>query len=781
LISDDESREIFREEAFDLLAELESTLLELENSPEDLDLVNRAFRALHTIKGSGAMFGFDDIADFTHSVENVFDKIRNEELTVTCPLINLTFAARDHILALLNGPDPADPKGNGTPERGREIMDQVQALLSGEGASEASAEPAVPAGGGDPPPAEPVPAEPTRSEPARNEPVQAEPMQSEPAARPEPEAAGSKTWRIRIRAREAKIDKELKLDELFASLRELGPCTVRVDHSRLPDLPDLDPRTLYLSWLAELTTSAAQADIQDLFFFSDIDLDVDVQPAEGLPEETGLDEPLALRGLATAGQPASATSAPDAVTQTPDGETPIALDLLDDKPPKLGEILVQDGVIKPEDLHQALQQQKPIGKILTESGLASEQQVEQAAAKQQQNREASAKQTTKEASSSLRVAAEKLDTLVDLVGELVIVQAQISQIVSERGDPLLTSLAEQLERLSADLRDSTLGIRMLPIGSAFSKFRRLVRDLSAELGKDIELVTRGEETELDKTVLERLGDPLVHLLRNSIDHGIDMPAERKVAGKRPRGLILLEAEHSGSEVLIRITDDGKGMDPEVIRKKAVEKGLITPEADLSEKEILNLIFQPGFSTAAKVTSISGRGVGMDVVHRAIDALRGAIEIQSVKGQGTTITIRLPLTLAIIEGLQVQVGDGFYVIPLSLVEECVELHRDAVDETGRQRIINLRGELVPYIQLRRWFELPGESPDIEQIVITGVEGRRVGIVVDNVIGEHQTVIKSLGRVYRDVEGISGATIKGDGSLALILDVPRLVRSVVAAQA
>ena len=385
----------------------------------------------------------------------------------------------------------------------------------------------------------------------------------------------------------------------------------------------------------------------------------------------------------------------------------------------------------------------------------------------------------KDASNSLRVAADKLDTLVDLVGELVIVQAQISQIVSDRNDPMLTALAEQLERLSADLRDSTLGIRMLPIGSAFSKFRRLVRDLSSELGKDIELVTRGEETELDKTVLERLGDPLVHLLRNSIDHGIDMPEERKAAGKRPQGLILLEAEHSGSEVLIRITDDGKGMDPAVIRKKAVEKGLITPEAELSDKEALKLIFLPGFSTAAKVTSISGRGVGMDVVHRAIDSLRGAIEISSELGHGTTITIRLPLTLAIIEGLQVQVGDGFYVIPLTLVEECVELHQKDVDPAGRKRMINLRGELVPYISLRSWFDIDGAAPEIEQIVITGVEGRRMGIAVDNVIGEHQTVIKSLGRVYRDVEGISGATIKGDGSLALILDVPRLVRSVAAA--
>jgi two-component system chemotaxis sensor kinase CheA len=678
------------------------------------------------------MFGFDEIADFTHSVENLFDKIRNEELRVTSPLISLTFAARDHLLAMLGGGETSDEQGNGTPERGQEIVNQVQALLAGN---------------------------------ARDvEPAAAPQDDSEPE-----QAAGPLTWRIRIRAREPRIGKPLDLSELFASLRELGECRVRLDQRELPDLPELETRTLYLSWIVDLTTEAQPQDIQDLFFFTDIDFDVDIQPAEVLPEEAGLDIPLALKDRVPA-----AAAEPDIV------DAPTQYHLLDDKPPKIGEILVQEGVIKPEDLQQALEKQKPIGKILTEAGLASEQQVEQAAAKQQQSRESTGAKQQKETTSSLRVAADKLDTLVDLVGELVIVQAQISQIVSGHGDSQLTALSEQLERLSADLRDSTLGIRMLPIGSAFSKFRRLVRDLSSELGKEIELVTRGEETELDKTVLERLGDPLVHLLRNSIDHGIDMPDERRAAGKRPQGLILLEAEHSGSEVLIRITDDGKGMDPEVIRKKAVEKGIIAADADLSEQETLKLIFQPGFSTAAKVTSISGRGVGMDVVHRAIDSLRGAIEIQSAKGQGTTITIRLPLTLAIIEGLQVQVADGFYVIPLSLVEECVELHRSDVDESGRQSIINLRGELVPYIHLRHWFELPGGSPDIEQIVITGVEGRRIGIVVDNVIGEHQTVIKSLGRVYRDVEGISGATIKGDGSLALILDVPRLVRSVAAEQ-
>lgn len=746
-MSDEESRAIFREEALDLLAELDSTLLELEASPHDTDLVNQVFRALHTIKGSGAMFGFDDIADFTHALESVFDKVRNEELVVTRELISTSFAARDHILCLLNG---VDEDGNGTPEKGLAIQADARALMAGKPLASAAAQAAPPtedpsaaqtgSAGQDAPAAQAsdaLPAAVADGVCAADSPCEAKTGLV---------ASGPVTYRIRFHPREAKVDKELNLEPLFEDLRSLGPCTVRLNEQALPELEALAPQTLYLSWEAVLNTTADRAEILDLFFFTDIDLDVEVVAADAegrFPEE-----------------PAQAA---DLSGASAGGSWPA-----EDERPALAETVV----------HPAAEVSKPVSAAPDPAHRAAPTPPAKPDADAAKPTREAAKAAPKDAGNSLRVAADKLDTLVDLVGELVIVQAQISQLVSDRGDAQLTALAEQLERLSADLRDSTLGIRMLPIGTAFSKFRRLVRDLSSELGKDIELVTRGEETELDKTVLERLADPLVHLLRNSLDHGIDMPEERKAAGKRPQGLILLEAEHSGSEVLIRITDDGKGMDPAVIRQKAVEKGLIAPDAELSDKEALKLIFLPGFSTAAKVTSISGRGVGMDVVHRAIDSLRGAIEISSELGHGTTITIRLPLTLAIIEGLQVQVGDGFFVIPLSLVEECVELHQKDVDPTGRKRIINLRGELVPYINLRRWFEMEGDSPEIEQIVITGVEGRRVGIVVDHVIGEHQTVIKTLGRVYRDVEGISGATIKGDGSLALILDVPRLVRSVAA---
>lgn len=741
-MSNDENREIFREEAYDLLTELESTLLELDESPDDLDMVNRVFRALHTIKGSGAMFGFDDIAHFTHNLENVFDKVRNEQLKVSKELITISFAARDHVLGLLNGPDEA---GNGTPEKGEEMLGQIQGLLE---------TPATP----------PESEQQTTIAASSPEPPETLDVAIEPEMPPAPDAV---PYRIHISPREHAVGKELHLEQLFEELHNLGPCTVRLDHRGLPDLSELGLQTLCLTWEVDLTTNVGEESIRDIFLFTNIDLDVDIKVVAS-DALTSIPAPV-LRDVQERQPEAAQESAPPP-------ELPTTMeDLPTTGTTKLGEILVQDGAIKREDLEQALGQQKPLGKILTESGLVSEEQLEQAYSKQQQTREATIARQQKDAGNSLRVPAEKLDFLVDLVGGLVIVQAQISQVITERSDPSLTVLSEQLERLSNGLRDCTLGIRMLPIGTTFSKFRRLVRDLSSELGKEIELVTRGEETELDKTVLERLGDPLVHLIRNSIDHGIDLPEERKAAGKRPEGLILLEAEHSGSEVLIRITDDGKGMDAEAIRKKAVEKGLITAEAELTEQEALKLIFHPGFSMAAKVTNISGRGVGMDVVHRAIESLRGVIEIQSTQGQGTTITIRLPLTLAIIEGLQVQVAGGFFVIPLSLVEECVELHGKDVDPTRKQQIINLRGELVPYIHLRSWFEMDGKPPAIEQIVITGVEGQRVGIVVDQVIGEHQTVIKSLGSVYRNVEGISGATIKGDGTLALILDVPRLVRS------
>lgn len=703
MATEDLNRIAFVEEAADLLVELEAALLELEESPGDADIVDRVFRAMHTIKGSGSMFGFDDIASFTHEVETVFDLVREGKLSVTREMLDLTLRSRDHIASLLRCAEKGE-----VPDTNQEsqIIQGLRSLVP-EGAVSA----ADGAFSGDP----------------------AQDLSDK----------GLITYRIRFRPARHIFrtgNNNIALLEELKEMSENGMFHHFCHLDELPALEDMDPESSYLWWDILLSTRAPETAVRDVFIFveDDCSLEISIVDIEGAPDrEHGYK--------------------------------------------RLGEILVERGDITVEELIETLSSRKRLGDLLKESGKVSREQVESALAEQKvvrRSREvrtpAAAPQLTA-AQSSIRVAADKLDKLVDLVGELVIVQAQISQVVAENSNGGLLNLAEELEHLSDELRDATLGIRMLPIGTTFSKFRRLVRDLSVELGKEIELNTIGAETELDKTVIERLSDPLVHLLRNSIDHGIERPDVRAAAGKPRAGSIVLTAEHSGGEVLISIKDDGGGIDPDKVRAKAVDRGLITAEADLGVKDTLNLIFQPGFSTASEVTSVSGRGVGMDVVKRAIDSLRGNIEIDSVPGQGTTIIIKLPLTLAIIDGLQIQVGEEYYVLPLNVVEECVELVREAIRSTDEQ-IVNLRGDIVPYVRLKDWFRIPGDDLAIEQIVVVGTAGGRVGLVVDHVIGEHQTVIKTLGRIYRDVEGISGATIKGDGTLALILDVPRIIAGV-----
>lgn len=381
---------------------------------------------------------------------------------------------------------------------------------------------------------------------------------------------------------------------------------------------------------------------------------------------------------------------------------------------------------------------------------------------------------TAAAESTVKVPSEKLDRLVNLVGELVMNQSRLTQAAAHVDLATISVPAEELERLVAELRDCVLGIRMMPIGTTFSRFKRLVHDLSGELGKEIDLVTSGEETELDKTVLDQLGDPLVHLIRNSIGHGVEPPDQRVAASKPRRGTIRLTASHMGSNVVVAIQDDGRGMNPSAIRAKAVEKGLIADEASLSEKEILNLIFLPGFSTAEQVTNVSGRGVGMDVVKRQIDALRGSVAISTQPGAGTSISLTLPLTLAIIDGLLVEIGGDQFIVPMSVVTENVELNRTQRASNNGRNVVAVRGDLVPYIRLREVFGIEGQEHEIEKIVIVRYEEQRVGLVVDRVLGSHQTVIQSLGSFYRNIDLVSGATIMGDGRVALIVDVAGLVR-------
>jgi two-component system, chemotaxis family, sensor kinase CheA len=383
-----------------------------------------------------------------------------------------------------------------------------------------------------------------------------------------------------------------------------------------------------------------------------------------------------------------------------------------------------------------------------------------------------ARQTARDA--TVRVPAERLDRLVNLVGEFVMNQSCLAQAVAHSGGTEFSNTVQALDRLVGELRDTVLGIRMLPIGTLFGRFLRLVHDLSLELGKEADLITAGAETELDKSILEQLGEPLIHCLRNCLDHGIEPAAERAALGKPRRATIRLSAAHTGSSVLIRIEDDGRGIDREAVRLKAVERKLLSPDAAPGDEEILNLILLPGFSTAREVTSVSGRGVGMDAVKRQVDALRGTLSISSPPGKGTAVSITLPLTLAIIDGLLVEVAGEQFIIPMAAVTENVELRRAERERYNGRPLIPVRGELVPYIDLRRAFQCGGEDPAIAKVVLVQCGSDRAGLAVDRVLGSHQTVIQSLGRFYRNVEVASGATIMGDGRVALILDVAAVVR-------
>jgi two-component system chemotaxis sensor kinase CheA len=682
----DKHRDAYREEAHELLSELENALLELEETPDDQNLVGRVFRAMHTIKGSGAMFGFENIAVFTHEIETVFDMVREGIIPVTKDLVDITLSARDQIRIMVEGDQADETTKENILQAFRKMLpdtDQTGSKRLAKGRSE----------NGD----------------------------TQPAV----------TYRIRFRPDSHIFASGTNPILLLDELRALGPHHVTGVTDFIPPLNEMDPEACYLYWDIILTTPEKVHAIQDVFIFVEDECEL---TTDMIDEEVDLER---------------------------------------EDYKRLGEILLERGDVEEDDLNKALMAQKKVGEVLRDTGAVGRGIIDSALAEQQQVREARKTIRKRTQTTSIRVAAEKLDTLVDLVGELVTVQASLSQKASTQEDPELVSISEEVERLTAELRDNTMGIRMLPIGTTFSKFKRLVRDLSGELGKEVSLVTEGSETELDKTVIERINDPLIHTIRNCIDHGIEAPEIREKAGKDRRGTIRLSAYHAGENVIIQISDDGKGLDPEIIREKAVEKGLISPEANPSESEIFSQIFAPGFSTAEKVTDVSGRGVGMDVVKRGIEALRGSVEIRSKKDVGTTITLKLPLTLAIIEGLLVGIGEGSFVLPLSTVSECVELNREDVARANGKHIATVRGEMVSYIPLREMFGIEEEAPEIEQIVIAEVNGAKSGFTVDQVIGEHQTVIKTLGGMYKDVEGISGATILGDGTVALILDIPGLI--------
>ena len=693
----DQLGQAFREEALELLSELETLLIELEKTPGDAEIVSSIFRAFHTLKGSGAMCGFDEMSQFTHHVETIYNLVRNKKITADKRLIDLTLASCDLIHRMIDSPssDQKVPVG-----RGAEILSSFAKLVKGgAGTEQADGHTGLQAPYGD------------------------------ISGRSEKQV----TYRIRFCPGPDIFSNGTNPLLLLNELRRMGKAEVIACTDAIPELRDIDPEKCYTFWDIILTTGAGISAVRDVFIFVEHDSEVKIDVID-------------------------------------DGESHFEAE----DHSTLGEILVEKGELKKEDLEKVLREKKRIGELLVKEGLVKPISIEAALTEQEQLKQIRENRQKIESMMNIRVSSRKLDKLMNLVGELVTVQARLSQTSSNKSDPELDSIAEEVNRLTGELRETAMDIRMTPIGKTFSTFKRLVRDLSIELGKEVELIATGSETEMDKTVMEKLNDPLVHIIRNSIDHGIELPGERERNGKQRKGTVHLSAMHSGGQVLITIEDDGAGIDLAVVRAKALETGLISPDAELSKKEIFSLIFTPGFTTAAKVTKVSGRGVGMDVVRRTIGALGGTVEIESRKGTGTTIILKLPLTLAIIEGLLVKVGREYFILPLSAVEECVELTAVDIAKAHGRHITNVRSHMVPYIRLREKFIVEGNAPEREQIVIITSEGQRIGFVVDSVVGEHQTVIKSLGTLFRNVEGLSGATILGDGTVALIIDIAKLVK-------
>lgn len=551
-----------------------------------------------------------------------------------------------------------------------------------------------------------------------------------------PAESSEGAWLLTLRFGEDCLRNGMDPLSFLRYLGSLGSLTsVVVDTSALPVADEMDPESCYLGFEASLETTVAKSEIESVFDFVREDSDIRIVPA-----------------------PSRHDAYVRAIKAMPEND-------------RIGDVLVTSGAVTEAEMAEALRIQQeravregkqpvPIGEILVEQGFAPKAIVDAALTRQRRTTETRSHDTQ-----TIRIDAARLDTLIDLVGELVIAQSSTGIAGSDRA----AEARAEVMRLVDEVRHSALSLRMVPIGTTLRRFERVVRDVCLDLGKDVSLVITGGDAEMDKALVERISDPLLHLVRNSLDHGIEPGGERRKHGKNEQGTLRLNAYHDAGSIVIEVADDGRGLDRDRILAKAVERSLVAPDAMLTDPEVYNLIFEPGFSTADKVSNLSGRGVGMDVVKRNVTALRGSIEVETARGVGTTIRIRLPLTLAIIDGFLVGVGDSSFIVPLDRVIECVELPPGPL---GRD-CMNLRGEVLPFIRLRQLFGVPGEPARRQNVVIVEQSGARTGLVVDSLLGELQTVIKPLGVLFSRVKCISGSTILGSGEVALILDVGPLI--------
>lgn len=721
---------IFVTESRDLLQIMEKELLDCEHSGADQETIDTLFRAAHTIKGSAGMFGLYYLVTFTHAVEELLQQVRGGLLTLCPERVDVLLEAADYIATLVDFAEGGDGNGDDGNAPSSELSARGETLRARLKSIGHETTPSV------------MTVRTSTSITQAN--AKLVPEESDP----QPNA--SNCWHISVRFGRDILRNGMDPLGLLRYLQRIGHITeIATVTTDFPRAKEMNPEDCYIGFEIGLESNASKAEVEAVFNFVRDSCRLRV-----LPPRTRLTEYLSN------------------LTELDETE-------------RLGEILIRCGALTSWGLSEALRLQsemdgkkdamhhrtthKPLGQLVVEEGMVHPEIVEAALTTQRRSRE----RKTSDAA-SLRVNAAKLDALIEVIGELVIASAGADLLVRQVKSTELQEASAAVAGLVEAVRNSALQLRMVQIGEVFNRFQRIVRDVSKELGKDIELVIHGAETELDKTVVEQITDPLTHLVRNAIDHGIEPTDVRTARGKPAHGRLTLDAHHDAGAIVIVVDDDGGGLNLERIRSRAEERGLLARDQVISDDELCRLIFEPGFSTTDAVTNLSGRGVGMDVVRRNIEALRGDVNIETHAGQGSTIYLRLPLTLAIIDGFLVGVGEAQYVVPLDMVAECREFtERDA--ELARTRnCLNLRGVALPCVHLRDYFNRHEPVARRQNVVVVRSGNRKAGLIVDRLMGQLQTVIKPLSPIFGTIRGVSGSTILGSGKVALILDIPSLIQ-------
>ena len=669
----DKFKDKFIEEATDNIKDLEDALLLLENNTDDIELIERIFRAMHTLKGGGAMFGFEKLSEFTHHLENVYDLVRNKKIEITKTLLDITLESVDLLKDLL------DDNKNNTDEIENiynSIINKVNNITENyENGNKA------------------------------NVLVQDNKIIKK----------NLKSFYLYFEPNNDIFSDGTNPLFLLDELQFIGECKIFAHIDKIPEIETIEVTKCYTYWEVIITTEEDKNAITDVFIFVEDQCKLEVNEI---------------------------------------GEFNIFLfpDIID----KIIKLSIKKDDIGFEEIKKltANIENKKVEKLdISPSG-------------------SKIAQKKKNNISSIRVASEKLDSLINRVSELITIQAHLSLFANQNKNTELEAITEEIEKISRDLRDDIFSIRLIPLETSITQFYRLVRELSNKLKKDIILKTEGTDTELDKNILEGLTEPLMHIMRNSIDHGIEDAETRIKAGKPKQGTITLKAFYSGTNIFIQVIDDGAGIDINKIKQSAIAKGFIDKNNNLNNQEILNLIFKSGFTTSQAVTDISGRGVGMDVVKQKITDIRGEVDIESTIGKGTTITIKLPLTLSIIDGLLTKIEDTPFIIPISSIEKIYAVEHTKLINTFNN-IVTIENTQFPFYYLREEFDFPETTLKTEQLIIVKYKERNIGLVVDNVIGKYQAVLKSLGSFFKDNEIISGSSILGDGTVALVLDTSKII--------